>query len=467
MLRRITWLFLLMVCMSGHSTFAQSVRPHYIPDGYETTSSGEDQADQYYRLLNFACLANAANSELINAQTITRQVTYKGNVVNYIFNVYHKDSQGRIYYYDACGQTQLDKQKLEQSILYFIQNSEDAARYAAEFHKGKQKRFLVQISRETGMSEDEIIRMMKKTDPVSGNSNITFADTFDFPKDQDWMDFLTQVKEIHLAHTPENYLGLTYSDTGACFISPALMIADYITGKPVRLGHELMHANREFQKMPYLNFFDFETMASVPSLLMPDDGFFFITHSYARRLRPFIRAYFNLDLDRAENEIFPVTLAGSRVMNHEKFRIWAIEIEKVKIELLNFFRRIDDELTVHRWYWFALHEKLGDNLAIFKIMLALMYEPTGLGGQNSTAKWILKHKGEITDDAEAAFKASGTDDSTTTDQKSSISPMLRDYFESKKINPKLFEQRAREQNIPIKIENIQKLITLALELKNN
>ncbi len=459
---KILWFFLVILSLSVGIAQAQvTKKPHYFPDGYETVKSGEDQADNYYRMLTLKCFAEATNSKLINPDPIIREVKYGSRTVPYIFDIYRKGPQGKVFYYDACGQKEISQEQLEDSIRHFITKSEEAAKDVAPFFTDKLERFWGQLAKDTGIPMAELVKTLKEQDPVSNNSKITFAETLDVPKQQEWSDFLV---EMHLSHIPESYLGLTYSDTGACFISPILMLADHVTGKPVRLGHELMHANREFQRMPYLNFFDFETMASVPSLLMPADRFFFMLHSYTKSLRPLIRVYFNLDLDRAEKEIFPITLAGNRVMDRAKFRLWEKEIEKVKVELLDIFRRIDDQLSLNRWYWFALHDKLGDNMAIFKIMFALTYEPTGLGGAKNTKKWVLIHKKEYQDDAVIAFAASGTN-SSSEQNPATISPMLADYFASKGIDPDLFQRLAQSRNITIEMKNIGSLVKLALEMR--
>lgn len=239
------------------------------------------------------------------------------------------------------------------------------------------------------------------------NKDVTFRELHHLPKPTRLSDFMPRV--VHLGYPteiPDGILGVTWTNTGVIYYNPEARMLDYITGRPKVMAHEMVHGNINFQKFPMDEAFDVEMNASIPEGLWAQNQVDLPSHGYFETLREIDEIYFNFDFKQMEKDVFTFDFAGNVVYNEANYKYYYDQLQTIKKENLDFFQNVViPEFYSDPVWWGAVNHIRGDNDSVFRMVMALHYNPTLLGGSQKTMEWLSAHEDEIKDIAKEAFDA--------------------------------------------------------------
>jgi hypothetical protein len=180
---------------------------------------------------------------------------------------------------------------------------------------------------------------------------------------------------------------------------------DYLTGRPKVMQHEMVHVNINVEKFPMTEAFDAELLADQPIVLYPENQVDLPEHGYARDLREIFQIYFNDDFDEAEKQSYKINLAGNFILDEPKYRLYYEQHQKVKAEAMKFFQTVTiPEFYSDTAWWGSVNDIRGDKNSVFRMTLALHYNPTILGSSKESLEWAEAHREEILQAAQNGFK---------------------------------------------------------------
>ena len=308
--------------------------------------------------------------------------------------------------------TMLDKQiiitqhQLDVVKKDLIQVAEESADYNYQYYKDLADLAYEARAKSFGITKEELVKHLDDVDPVSG---VTVREINSLPDTVKKSDFVP--KELHFGYNTElpGILGVCWLNSGIIYYNPLARVRDYLTSKPNVLPHEMIHNNSHFQFVFVIlsQAFDAELMASIPEMLEEGNKTDFSNHGYAENLRELAYIFFGIDFDQIRKEIIKYDLAGNIVLNEEKYNEHFRKVELVKQELRKFCKKIIAEYYSNPIWWSAFNDKLGDSSSVFRVMMAIYYDPTILGSRDETMKFIQLHEDEIQGMAEKAYKTSG------------------------------------------------------------
>lgn len=251
----------------------------------------------------------------------------------------------------------------------------------------------------------EFQKMVDAKDPLYG---ISLRELHYLPRQVKPSDFVP--RELHLGYNPEleGILGVCWLNSGVVYYNPQARILDYLTGRPKVLQHEMVHCNYNLEKFPMASGFDAELFAMFPEVFFDENQIDLFFHGYCRDLREICEIYFGFDFREAKKQIFRYDLAGSMIIDEEKYHEYAKRVDEIKRELARAVREyIVPEFYSDPLWWSAMHDKLRDKNGLLWIMMAKHYKPTILSNARETAIWLSAHHEEIMEMAKDAFKKSG------------------------------------------------------------
>ena len=432
-MKRIVFVFVLFgVVLSAASarTFAvptaqqvSSSLPWYFPEGIITTQDPLKQRIEYerYFIATEPCLQGTGLQALIvdkdsiriktNIKS-TSSITDPNANMEIVLDDYRKIG-GQVRVTTFCGQRLISEQQSNVVAADMIATATQAADIAFEKHKDVQSGAIKSLARQFGESVDDLKKRLGEKDPISG---ITFSDLYRIPKDMKRSDFFP--RELHLGYTPTapGILGLALLNTGLVYYNPQARILDFLMGAPVILAHEFIHTNSNLQKFPFADGFNAELYASLP-MLAPEDKVNFFFHGYPVAWRQIAWVFFGFDFTRVRKEIFRLELAGNLTIDEEKYRAYFQMLEQIKKEISDFSPLALEAYYSNQLWWSAFNERLRDPDIVFKMMMALNYDPTLLGGRENTMKWYSVNKplvDEISKSALASLDTSSAGDPNET-----------------------------------------------------
>ena len=413
--------FLFFVFVSG--SYAQEALPHFFPEGVRKSSpkAAAEQWEEWARHAN-ATVNNLASEQgrsfLIGKSRFVER-TYFGQKVRVVFdqhvceNINSLTNSGtckngeRTRYTSFGGQYFITEKQFQELVEFTDGAIKGAVEVDYAFWSNLERDAVAVASKADGKTEKEFREYLGRKDPL--NSSMTFRDLRHIPPVVERKDFVP-FRELHIGVAPEfpSVLGVAWLNTGIVYYTPVAMIRDYLMDTPVVLAHEFVHTNKNLQGMPLVWGFDAETMASVPDMLVTGDYLDMWNHSYATNFRELIWVYFRFDFDQARKEVVKTSLMGNMRVDRAKFDEYSQKLEVAKAELRNAFKRVTAEFYSTPVWWTALNDKLVDDNSVFRVMMAAMYNPTLLGGEEATTKWALTNEYKWKRWADEAWRESGS-----------------------------------------------------------
>ncbi|MGC1582617.1 MAG: hypothetical protein WA766_14110 [Candidatus Acidiferrales bacterium] len=401
--------------------------PFFFPAGIIQTTDPVLQRQEYMRYLASTWSCNQGNPNgpqslipepgSISVQTKILSSSYVGKAsdMRVVLDHFVKQPDGRVRVTTLCGQyfiTAEQEQIVETQFIALIQN---AAQRDYDFYNVITDLAIKARAQKLGISEADFRAQMDT--PMVDNPHVTYREFNRIPKPTQVSDFVP--REIHLGFNIPlgGILGVTWLNTGIIYYNPDAWIRDYLTDQPEILQHEMVHCNSNVEKFPMTEAFDAELLADMPIVLDPNNELDLPTHSYAKDLREMFLIYFNDDFDEAQKQSFKIDLAGNQVLDEDKYRYYHQQHDIVKAEARHFFQTV----TIPEFYsdpiwWGSVNNIRGDNNSVFRMTLALHYNPTLLGGSKATLDWLEGNREIIMETAELGFRRGlGGDEPTDSD----------------------------------------------------
>lgn len=328
-----------------------------------------------------------------------------------------------------CDQRFVSERELQIVIADLIQQTKVARSNSIAFWSKLTDIAVRARAKRLGVPEQEFAARLDGKIP---GHDITYREYNYLPKPQKASDFVP--RELHLGYSPRmtGVLGVTWLNTGVVYYNPQARVRDYLMGYPSVIQHEMVHANSNLQRYPFVNGFDPEILASIQEMLIPYNRTDLFFHSYSEPLREIIEIYFGFDFELVRKEIFRYDLAGQLVIDEEKFRSYFAELEGIKTELLSFFENVVlPEFYSEPLWWMAMNDRRRDDNSVIRVMMAVHYDPTSLGGREKTMLWLEKNRPIIERIARESFEEMRNRayaDPATIDAPASLVSIYKQFF---------------------------------------
>jgi hypothetical protein len=392
-MKRISALFILIFgLISVTSTVhAQSKKvPHYFPDGIETLTDPADQFEAYRRYINAASICTEVTPGTFPrmfSNSVTLERTIKGKKVTFIFDPWVRTKDGRIVFYDFCGQHYITQEQLDVVVEDEIRQVTRAMDIKHEYYKDLAKRaedswVAAQKKAQPDRSEDELRALLNQKVPET--PSITFRELNLLPPQIKESDSIP--REIHVGYI--SALGEAWLHSGVVYTAIQARILDELHGSPDIMVHEFTHADPNLQTMLLGDGIDLELMASVQMMMFEWNKTDLFSHHYTADLREMLWVKFGYDFEQARDEIFMFPHDGNQRINRAKLNEHMQTLEKIKAACREFFRNtLIPEFYARPHYWTSMHDAMGDDKGVFRIMFALYFDSTLLGGHSETMRW--------------------------------------------------------------------------------
>lgn len=413
--------------------------PYYFPPGIQTTTDPILQRQEYLRYLAATWACYQGNKDgvqtlipepgSVSVQTdivSTSSVTNPNSKMRLVLDHVVKMPDGRIRVTTLCSQYYITQEQLDYAIADLEASVKDAAQIDYVFYNKVYELSITARAQKLGIPRAEFVKQLD--DPMPDHKDVTYREFNYLPKPVKVSDFVP--RELHLGvpvETGGGILGETWLNTGIIYYDPDARIVDWLDGKPKVMAHEMVHNNSDFQRFPMSEGFDVELMASLPEMLMPENKIDLANHGYASTVRELDHIYFGFDFDKMQKDVEIMDLSGNIILNEERYRYYSNLLSQIQAENLDFFENV----TVPEFYsdpiwWSTVNQIRGDQDSVFRITMALHYNPTILGGSKATLDWLESNKQIILDAAEEGFEAGINADNSdnNSDSDGGVSPFL-------------------------------------------
>jgi hypothetical protein len=413
------------VLILASSTFAQHKAPppfaspkdvpFYIPPGVIQTSDPVKQRQEYVRYLiatnacyqgskdTFQSMMPGSDSISIETKLVsTSSVTNPNTNMKLVLDHYIKMPDGSVRVTSLCNQQLITQAQVDVVVKDLIAVTAQAAQDDYDFYNVIYDKAIAARATKLGISVADLKAQLDEKVP---GYDITFRELHRLPKPMRVSDFVP--RELHLGYNIplQGILGVTWLNTGLIYYNPDARIVDWLDGRPKVMSHEMVHNNINIEKFPMSEAFDVELMASLPEMLYEENHLDFATHGYAKDIRELAQIYYGFDFAQMNKDVFKVDLAGNTVIDEERFRFYADQLTTIRKEFMTFFQNV----TIPEFYsdpswWAAVNDIRGDNNSVFRVTMALYYNPTILGGSKETLQWLESHREEIMEIGNSAFQ---------------------------------------------------------------
>lgn len=392
-MKRIYALFILILAMISvpSSTYAQAKKvPHYFPDGIETLTDPADQFEAYRRYINAASVCTAVipgTSPRMFTNSVREERSIKGKKVVFIFDPWVKIKDGRIVFYDFCGQHYITQEQLDVVVEDEVRQVTRAMELKHEYYKDLARHaedswIAAQKKAQPDMSEAAFRTLLDQKVPET--PSITFRELNLLPPPIKESDSIPS--EIHVGYI--SALGEAWLHSGVVYTAIQARILDELHGSPDIMVHEFTHADPNLQTLLLGDGIDLELMASVQMMMFEWNRTDLFMHHYTDDLREILWVKFGYDFDRAREEIFLFQHDGNQRVNRAKLDEHLRTLEKIKAACREFFRTtLIPEFYARPQYWTSMNEAMGDDKGIFRIMFSLYFDSTLLNGHSETMRW--------------------------------------------------------------------------------
>lgn len=400
----------------------EEILPHFFPEGVRRTNVPAKQWQEwliYYNAARHALADHEASwpGFVLGKDTIVLERTYFNQNVKLIFDNYvcegklsRQSCDGKIRYHSFDGQYYVT----ERQFQVVVSMVDDYAIRAVEevnypFWNDVESLAVASAAQVAGVSEADFRKSLDREDPL--NPGITFRELRHIPLKPEKKDFIP-FREIHIGLTPDypSVLGVAWLNVGVIYYTPVAMVRDYLMNTPSVPAHEFVHANKKLQRMPLIWGFDAETMASIPEMLVEGNYLDLPFHGYASMFREFALVFYGLRFEQAMDEVIKrdywMTM-GNVVIDEDKFNALVAKWNLVKREFKKAFREVVSKFYSDPVFWTALNDKTVDNNFVFRVMMAATYNPTLLGGEETTMKKLKAREYRIKQMIDKAWEESG------------------------------------------------------------
>lgn len=438
--------FLLFIFAS--SAYAQEALPHFFPEGVRKNSSksAAEQWEEWARYAN-ATVNNLASEQgryFIIGKSRFVEKTYFGQKVKIVFDQHVCEDIGSLTDSGACksgertrytsfgGQYFVTEKQFQELVEFTDRAVKNAIELDQAFWSQLEQEAVTIAAKADGKTEKEFREYLKRKDPL--NPSMTFRDLRHIPPIVERKDFVP-FRELHIGVTPDfpSVLGVAWLNAGIVYYTPVAMIRDYLMDTSVILAHEFVHTNKNLQGIPLAWGFDVETMASIPDMLVTNDYLDMWNHGYAAHFRELIWVYFRFDFEQAKKEVVKTSLMGNLRIDRMKFEEYSQKLEVAKAELRAAFKKIVAEFYSTSVWWTALNEKLVDDNSVFRVMMASMYNPTLLGGEEATTRWRITNEDKIKRWANEAWTKSGNDAANKNNTNAAVTAVTREESKDRRV----------------------------------
>ena len=382
---------------------------HFFPEGVIQAKTPTQQWQEWLNTLE------ATESQMSNTNTwgslvinnsITKDKVYFGQKVKVIFDG-HMRVGDKIRYTSFNTQKYITEQEMRDLEACIDQQVNEAVEKNYDFWKVVEPQAIKIAADIEKVSESDFRASLDKEDPF--NPGIKFRDLRQIVLPIEKKDFIPS-RELHIGVAPDSptVLGLAWLNVGVIHYTPLALLSDYIKGDPNVLAHEFVHTNVKLQSMPMAWIFDAEAMASLPEMLLLTNHLDLLRHSYARDFREIIWVYFSFDFDRVRKEVVK-ELAGVLVIDEAAFDKALGQLSTVKKEIYPAFQKVVSTFYANPLWWATLHRETGLDNFVFELVMASLYNPTLLGGQDKTMRFCLTNEGVIREMMDRAYGKSRGD----------------------------------------------------------
>jgi hypothetical protein len=432
----------LLLAVSAFSQNMPTAQPFFFPQGIQQTTDLLRQREEYMHIFQgtWACnqggngglgttLPGSDSISVVTDVVSTSSVTENPAKMKIVIDHAYKMPDGRIRYTSLCGQYYITEDQLKVVEDTLTQIAVIAAKRDNVFYGVVAEKATTARAAKLGIKREELVAQLDEKVP---GYNITFRELHRLPKPSKASDFIP--RELHLGYNPPlgGILGVTWLNTGVIYYNPNAWMTDYVNTVPKIMQHEMVHGNINFEKFPMSEAFDVELMADMPIVLYSENTTDFPTHGYATDIRELAEIYYGFDWDQFRSDTVKFDFAGNIVYDDAKYVYYYKQIDTIKAEMLTFFM---DE-TIPEFYsdpvwWSAVNDIRGDNNSVFRMTMALHYNPTILGSAAKTMDWLESHREEIKEIGDGAFrKGLGGDKGGMVMDMSRIPPSLVSQYNS-------------------------------------
>jgi hypothetical protein len=407
---------LLLLAGVAFSQNTPTEQPFFFPKGIQQYATDPiKQHQEYEHLFQATWACNQGNPHamrtldpgsdsysVVTDVVSTSSVTENPAKLKIIIDHLYKQPDGRYRYTSLCDQFFVTEDQVKLLVDALTKLTVIAAERDNAFYRVVAERSVEVRAKKLGIKKEELIAQLDEQVPGYG---VTFRELHRLPKPSKASDFIP--RELHLGFNPPlgGILGVTWLNTGVIYYNPNAWMVDYVSTIPKIMQHEMVHNNINFEKFPMSEAFDVELMADMPSVLAPEDTLDLPSHGYTRDLREFSQIYYNFDWDQYEKDTVKFDFAGNLVFDDSNFLYYHKQIETIKADMLTFFMNVViPEFYSDPMWWGAVNDIRGDDNSVFRMVYALHYNPTLLGGAKPTMEWLNAHSEEIKEIAQRAFE---------------------------------------------------------------
>ena len=389
--------------------------PYYFPTGVQTTVDPILQRQEYIRYLDATMHCNQGNSsdfqttmpepgsvsvvtDVVSTSSVTENPAKMRIVLDHVIKMPDGSYRGT----DLCHQFTVTEEQVKFAEADLVAVVKAASQEDYDFYKEIYGLAIEARAKKLGIPVKELTAELDESMP--DRKGVSFREFNSLPKPSKASDFVP--RELHLGFNIPlaGILGVTWLNTGVIYYNPDARIVDFLTGKPKVMAHEMVHCNINIEKFPMAEAFDAENLASVPEGLWAENELDLPSHSYFADVRELDEIYFNFDFAQMNKDIFKTDMAGNAVIDEKAYRFYYKQLDDVKKENLDFFRQV----TIPEYYsdpvwWAAVNNIRGDKNSVFRMTMALHYNPTLLGGSKPTLEWLESNRELILQTAQSAF----------------------------------------------------------------
>ncbi|MBI2672024.1 hypothetical protein HYX16_03770 [Candidatus Woesearchaeota archaeon] len=360
----------------------------------ENISSPEDEID---RVIEETRVNESYKDVFAEEEYAEGIITVKKDVYDGMTFYFHNfvDKRDKIIYYDGNGAHSISREEFKvlekEFIEYCIKGVEKC------YNQYKELRPKIIASQEEHLKEKGLLDKDKSLKEILDKKvpdleGILYKETLKIPEIE---KNKFAPREVHFGHS-SGLFGLAYLDTRAIQITPKGYQVDYINRSFDTFMHENTHAISDLQDRVGAYSYNFEfgaTMVEIPNIM------WFLIHSYLADARELSKVLFHFDSDRVLKECLDKSKPKMGVkIDKEKMRVYLKEVDKIRKKISGvYLNEFLPKFIANRTYYESINRDLKDVNAAFKIFMYLKYEPTSLGGDVATIKW-LKENEQVVDE---------------------------------------------------------------------
>ena len=379
----------------------QGKPPHYLVG----LSQEKDQIDILYQVHQVYLMSSAdSNTKSPFGANLGESIelAFYGHTFTLYLPMYRRSSE-MVYYHTANSITPLTEQEfscVKADLRAWIQSGIDG-----DFadHKMISDLAVESFAKRNKKTPDEVRDLLSKPIPEYGTN---YADVLQIPQLEP-ADFIKSIKFAYFM--PMGSCNAYVFLKNILAFTPCVRRLDYVVGKNEVIKHELIHANIKLQGHPISWYVNVELLAALmPFLESPTNLNTFFYHGYLSSPWEALKVFGGFDVEKIRKEIFRYELyKGGSAINREVLSKYIPEINRAAQWLRESAIKVLWEYYSDQHAWVAINNMSHDDDMAYKVIMAKLYEPTLLGGHNTTVRFILKHGDRSAEVAKRAWENVG------------------------------------------------------------